>query len=91
LSRRDLEARRSAALSAEQRVSENRRRLAALDCEIEAGRARLSQIPLDIAAAQARADAQFAAITQRQADAGARQEQIVVSERGNDPRSMWGN
>jgi len=82
LSRRDLEVRRSFAFGAELRVSESRRRLAALEREIESGRARLAQIPLDIAAAQARADALAASISQRQADAGARQEQVVVAPVG---------
>lgn len=76
---RELDNRRAAAIAAEQRSSENRRRVVAIDRQIAALEARLSSIPIETQAAQAQADAVAAAIAQRQAEIEARTRQMVTA------------
>lgn len=82
LARREVDARRSAVLSAEQELAAHQRQVAAIEREIADIRARLASIPLDINSARSEADAAQAAISQRRAESEARRLQFVTAPVG---------
>lgn len=82
LARREVDARRSAVLSAEQELAAHQRQVAAIEREIADIRARLASIPLEINSARSEADAAQAAISQRRAESEARRLQFVTAPVG---------
>ncbi len=79
LPRREVDARRSSLLGAEQELATHQRQIAAIEREIADIRARLASIPLEIDAARSEADSAQAAISQRRAESEARRLQFVTA------------
>jgi membrane fusion protein len=82
MTRKDLEARRSAVLLVQQELATHRRLLSTSEREISDIAARLASIPLEIAAAQAEAEGAAATLQQRTAESEARRLQFVVAPIG---------
>lgn len=76
---RELDSRRAAAIAAEQRVSETRRRVVSVDRQIAALNARIGSAMIEVSAARAQDEAARAALAQRQAEAEARTSQIATA------------
>lgn len=79
LARREVDARRSAVLGAEQELAGHQRQVATIERDIADIRARLASIPLEINSARSEADAAQAAISQRRAESEARRLQFVTA------------
>ncbi|MGD9784234.1 MAG: HlyD family efflux transporter periplasmic adaptor subunit [Hyphomicrobiaceae bacterium] len=79
LARREVDARRSAVLGAEQELAAHQRQVAAIERDIADIRARLASIPLEISSARSEADAAQASISQRRAESEARRLQFVTA------------
>jgi membrane fusion protein len=79
LARKDLDARRLAALGAEQELANHNRELASAESTIADIKARLASIPLDIDAARSEASTAEASLDQRRAEAEARRLQFVTA------------
>jgi len=82
LARREVDARRSAALTVEQELAGQRRQQAGIERDIGDIKARLASIPLEIDAARAEAQTAEAALTQRRAESEARRLQFVTAPVG---------
>lgn len=76
---KEFDARRSAALAAEQELAGGRRLLASLERELGDLEARLVAIPIEILAARAEGQTAAAALEQRAADAESRHTQFVLA------------
>lgn len=76
---RELEARRSAALTAEQELAGHRRQQTSVERDIADIKARLASIPLEISAAQSEAQTAEASLQQRKAESEARRAQFVTA------------
>jgi len=79
LSRREVDARRVAALGAEQELAGHRRQKATIEREIADIRSRLASIPLEIDAARSETESAVATLDQRRAESEARRLQFVVA------------
>lgn len=79
LAKREFDARRSAAFSAQQELSALRRQVASLEREIDETDARISAVPIELAAIMAEGNAAEAALLQRLADAEAKRMQVVTA------------
>lgn len=79
LARREVEARRGIALTAEQELAGHRRQQAAIERDIADIKARLASIPLEIDAARSEAQTAEAALQQRKAESEARRLQFVTA------------
>ena len=77
--KKEFDARRSAALAAEQELAAGRRLIAGLEREMGDLEARLVSIPIEISAAKAEGQAAAAALEQRAADAQSRHMQFVLA------------
>ena len=79
MARKDLEARMSAALAAEQELTGQIRQVAAVERELADLDGRLKSIPIEIAAARAELQAAEASLQQRSIDTEARRTQFVIA------------
>jgi membrane fusion protein len=79
MSRKDLDARISAALAAEQELNGQLRQVAAVERELDDLDARLKAIPIELAAAQAERQATEASLQQRSIDTDARRTQFITA------------
>lgn len=79
MARREVDARRVAALTAEQELAGLRRQQAAIERDIADIKARLASIPLEIDAAHSEAQTADAALQQRRAESEARRLQFVTA------------
>lgn len=79
LARREVDARRLAALAAEQELAAHRRQGATSEREIADIKARLASIPLEIAAARSEATTAEAALQQRRVESEARRLQFITA------------
>ena len=82
LARREVEARRGVALTAEQELAGHRRQQAAIERDIADIRARLASIPLEIDSARSEAESAEAVLQQRRAETEARRLQFVIAPVG---------
>jgi membrane fusion protein len=82
MARRELDARRLAALASEQELAGHRRNQASIERDIADIRARLASIPLEIEAARSEAQTAEAALQQRRAESEARRLQFVTAPIG---------
>ncbi len=82
LARREVDARRLAALGAEQELANHNRQLASTESTIADIKARLASIPLEIDAARSEASTAEASLDQRRAEAEARRLQFVTAPVG---------
>lgn len=79
MARREVDVRRSAALTAEQELAGQRRQQAAIERDIGDIKARLASIPLEIDAARAEAQTAEATLVQRRVESEARRLQFVTA------------
>jgi membrane fusion protein len=79
MARKELDARRSAMLSAEQDLASLRRLKSTAERDLADIKARLASIPLEIEAAKAEAEGAAGALEQRSADAESRRHQFVIA------------
>jgi membrane fusion protein len=79
LTRRELEARRAVALTAEQELAGQRRQRAVIERDIADIKARLASIPIEIKAARSEAQSADAVLNQQRAESEARRQQFVTA------------
>jgi membrane fusion protein len=79
MARKDLEARISAALAAEQELTQHHRQVAAVERELVDLDGRLKAIPIEIAAANAERQAAEASLQQRSIDTESRRRQFITA------------
>jgi membrane fusion protein len=79
MARKDVDARRSSLLLAQQELSTHRRALAANEREIADVSARIASIPLEIAGARAEAESAAATLQQRTAESEAKRFQFITA------------
>jgi membrane fusion protein len=79
MARKDVDARRSALLLAQQELSTHRRALATSEREIADTSARITSIPLEMASARAEAESAAATLQQRTAESEAKRLQFVTA------------